>query len=274
MGGPGTLFVEAGDLIDLGTSQGIQSLGNAFNTLLSSTGCAIVVASGYTKDFSDTSTDTSDANSDVNFFSALQSYTNQYALDMAAGDAAGALKVQASAESLISTFLDNSTTKDSGDIDMTLSQISTLEGAAGIFILTNGNLNVGVTNITSGNNLSGGSGIFTAEGGDINIYANDDINVNESRIMTFFGGDITAWSNTGNVNAGRGSKSAVSASPPTIKTINGQPVLVFSPPAVGSGIRAVTYAPGYGVSAPPEGDIYLYAKQTINAGEAGIAGGK
>ena len=273
MGGPGTLAVEAGDSIDLGTSQGIQSLGNAFNNLLGGAGCTVVVASGYTKDFSDTSTDPKDTNSDVNFFSALQGYTNQYAQDMAKGDTADALKVRADAENLISTFLANSTTQGSGDINMTLSQISTLEGAAGIFILSNGNLQVGVTNISSGGSQSGGSGIFTAEGGDISIFANKDINVNESRIMTFFGGDITAWSDTGNVNAGRGSKTAISASPPTVKYINGQSVLVFSPPAVGSGIRAVTYAPGYGLPAPDEGDIYLYARQTIDAGEAGIAGG-
>lgn len=266
MGGPGTLAVEAGDSINLGTSQGIQALGNAFNTLLSGTGCTLVVASGYSKDFSDTSADSS-------FFSSLQGDINQYAEDIAAGKNADALKIRADAEDLIAAFLANSTTSGSGDLNMTLSQISTLAGAAGIFILTNGNLNVGVTNITSGSSLTGGSGIYTAEGGDINIFANEDINVNESRIMTFFGGNITAWSDTGSINAGRGSNSAISASPPSIKAINGQAVLVFSPPAVGSGIRALTYTPGYGLPAPDEGDIYLYARQTIDAGEAGIAGG-
>jgi hypothetical protein len=48
-------------------------------------------------------------------------------------------------------------------------------------------------------------------------------------------------------------------------------VTVFSPPAVGSGIRAVTY----GDNAPEPGDIHLFAPSgVIDAGEAGIAGGK
>jgi hypothetical protein len=56
-------------------------------------------------------------------------------------------------------------------------------------------------------------------------------------------------------------------------------VTTFTPPAVGSGIRAVTYdpnsVPGGPLPIPAPGDIYLFAPQgVIDAGEAGIAGGK
>src|SRR5208283_2738879 len=95
--------------------------------------------------------------------------------------------------------------------------------------------------------------------------------VNQSRIMTFYGGDIAVWSDDGSINAGRGSRTAVSASPPKKQTINGVTTTVFVPPAVGSGIRAVTY----GFNPPPPGNIYLFAPSgIINAGEAGIAGGE
>ena len=116
-----------------------------------------------------------------------------------------------------------------------------------------------------------------------------DLNVNESRVMTFLGGDITIyalWGTDSAVNAGRGSKTAVTVQPPKFvytyqnKTVNGNPVKeitgvteVFTPPAVGSGIRTLTYdASGEGLGgAPPEGDVSIFAK-TIDAGEAGIHG--
>ena len=91
--------------------------------------------------------------------------------------------------------------------------------------------------------------------------------MNESRVMTFLGGDITIWSDTGNINAGRGSKTAIDASPPTLTNVNGQLVLVFNPPPVGSGIRAVTYSPGVGVPAPSAGNIYLFAPKVRSTPE-------
>ena len=96
--------------------------------------------------------------------------------------------------------------------------------------------------------------------------------------MSFRGGDITVWSDQGSVNAGRGSKTTVSSSPPIQKEISpGVYQTFYSPPAVGSGIRAVTSVNPNDPSgqAPSAGDIYLFAPQgVIDAGEAGIAGGK
>ncbi len=44
---------------------------------------------------------------------------------------------------------------------------------------------------------------------------------------------------------------------------------------MGSGVRAVTYNPGYGLATPSAGNIYMFAPEgTIDAGEAGIAGNK
>jgi len=318
--GPGSFTVEAGLSIDLGTSSGIQMVGNTYNPLLPETGSTLIVAAGYSMDFSNSS-------SDAQFFNSLRTQGTLYSQDLADGDTAGAKQVIADTRAnVISPFFSGSANKGAGDIDMTTSQISNLTGPVptysftstgardtffasnpndlingvyinvstaagtqlqtwngtawanvtqGIYILANGNLNVGLsTFITAAQTQN--TGIFTAQGGPINIFAENDVNVNESRVMTFMGGDITVWSDSGNINAGRGSKTAINASPPQLVSINGEQVLLFSPPAVGSGIRAVTYAP-FGVEspvpAPPEGNIYLFAPQgDINAGEAGIAG--
>jgi filamentous hemagglutinin family protein len=273
VGGPGTVIIEAGNSIDLGTSAGIQVQANSSDPSQPTTASTLIVASGYTKDFSNVS-------KDVQFFIALQSAGEKYSEDMAAGDTALAQQDIALAEAkTIDPFFAGSITAGSGDIEMTFSQIAAQSSTAGIFLFANGSLDVGKT--TVGNtSQSTNTGIYTSQGGNINVFAKWDINVNESRIMTFYGGDITVWSDTGDINAGKGSKTEVSASAPSAKCVSYgadgtcvEYVLQFSPPAVGSGIRTVTYAPGYGEQAPAEGNIYLFAPQgVIDAGEAGISG--
>ena len=170
----------------------------------------------------------------------------------------------------------------SGNIEMTSSQISTTSGKDNIYIIAAGELDVGKSTFFNNAAEVQKTGIFTAGGGAINILTNGDVNVNESRVMTFEGGDITVWSESGNINAGRGAKEEVIASPPTLvaeQNTRGEIIgyqVVFTPPAVGSGIRAVTFSPtGPTGQAPPEGDIYLFAiSGIIDAGEAGISGGK
>jgi hypothetical protein len=97
--------------------------------------------------------------------------------------------------------------------------------------------------------------------------------------MTFAGGDIVIWNDHGDVNAGRGARTAVSASPPQAKYEDGEfKGVVFNPPAVGSGIRALTYdpdGPEGPLPAPRAGDAYLVVPEGIvDAGEAGIKANK
>jgi hypothetical protein len=267
LAGPGYLVVQAGGSIDLGTTDGIQSLGNTYNPGLASLytqGASVMVISGFTRDIS-----WDDATA---FFDALRNEGTEYSKLQAEGDTADAQDViKETRITVIEPFIGNSATKGAGDINMTTSQISTLAGGD-ICVFSNGNINVGQTAfVTAAQTQS--TGIFTGYGGAINIFSVKDVNVNESRVMTFFGGDITMWSDTGNINAGRGSTTEIDASPPSLQSVNGQLVLVFNPPQVGSGIRAVTYAPGEGEPAPLAGDIYLFAPQgVIDAGQAGIAG--
>jgi hypothetical protein len=198
---------------------------------------------------------------------------------------------------------------EGGDLILTASQISTIgkaaktayedenapsEKSSDLYVLIGGRIDVGRTTLvdplefplgsTQRNDLASKKyGIFTGDGGAVSLFAQSDIDVFESRIMTFRGGDIFAWSDTGDINAGRGSKTAISTEPPRLVWSDknndgdqdvGEVTLEFSPPAVGSGIRTLTYDPdGFlgPIQSPPIGDAYLYAPQGIlDAGEAGI----
>jgi filamentous hemagglutinin family protein len=266
VGGPGFLVVKAGGTIDLGYSSGILEIGNSENPALAPGG-SLIVAAGISTALSPQAV--------VTFFQGLQNAGTEYSELQAAGDAAGAQSAIINARTnIIGPFLGQ--TNSSGDISMTSSQVSTTGGGA-INMLAAGSLDVGTTELNGGqtSGQTRNTGILTEHGGAINVFANGDVNVNESRIMSFMGGDITVWSDKGNINAGKGSKATISVSAPTYSCKNGVCSVTFNPPAVGSGIRALTYAPNETTPAPPAGDIYLFAPQgVIDAGEAGISGGK
>ena len=273
--GPGVLLVQAGGYISLGNaSDGIQSVGDYLNPALGVKGSDLIILSGYNKEMTPSDIET--------FFDTIRTAGTQYSTLMAEGNKDEADSVlQTVRTQTIEPLLGSPS--GSGDINMTTSQISTNSGKDNIYIIANGKLDVGKSTFFEKEADRAKTGIFTAAGGAINIFVNGDVNVNESRIMTFEGGDITIWSDSGNINAGIGSKEEVVASPPHEVPIQDPQsgdiigyTVEFTPPAVGSGIRAVTYDP-YGAIgvAPPEGDVYLFAiRGIIDAGEAGISGGK
>jgi len=248
--------------------------------------CSLDVVSGYGFDKSAADIEA--------FFKTIRDAGDEYAKLMAEGnlDEANQL-LQATRHDTIEPFLGKPS--GPGDINMTSSQISTSNAASDVFIIANGSLNLGRTALPNATTVNTTSGITTANGGAINIFTVKDVNVQESRVMTFFSqqdmtdngitaddvesgkvtlGDITVWSDQGSINAGRGSRTAVSASAPKLVPDPVMPGVfrkVFTPPAVGSGIRALTY----GENAPTPGNVHLFAPTgIIDAGEAGIAGGK
>ena len=273
--GPGNLIITAGGSIDLGSSTGVQEIGNQFNQYLPTQGSDVTVFAGAAAPVTPAGVNA--------FFDTLRTAGDQYSNLLAQGDTADAqLVVNAVRKSTIEPFTQGSTTS-SGNISMISSSISTNSGTESLNIIATGQIDVGRTSLDT--NSTANTGIYSATGGAINIFSGGDLNVNQSRVMTFFGGDITAWSDTGSINAGRGSKTAVNAQPPKQVTVLNPTTgkfethVVFTPPSVGSGIRAVTYdpntVPGGSLAIPSPGDISLFApKGAIDAGEAGIAGGK
>ncbi|MDR6601016.1 filamentous hemagglutinin family protein [Achromobacter deleyi] len=111
------------------------------------------------------------------------------------------------------------------------------------------------------------AGIITQGEGNIQLYAQGSILLGQSRVMTTFGGGITAWSAQGDINAGRGSKTTVLYTPPK-RVYDGVGNVTLSPNAPSTGAGIATLAPLPEVAA---GDVDLYAPLgTIDAGEAGI----
>jgi hypothetical protein len=111
------------------------------------------------------------------------------------------------------------------------------------------------------------AGLITQGQGNIQIYSQDSLLLGLSRIMTTFGGDILAWSATGDINAGRGSKTTVVFTPPK-RTYDDIGDVVVSPVVPSTGAGIATLAP---IAEVPAGDVDLIAPLgTIDVGEAGI----
>ncbi len=271
--GPGYLAVQAGNRMDLGETRGIKSIGDVFNGYVGTRGSSLIVMSGLHGDMeNDGVVEEIDA-----LFQDLRAAGMEFSVLMAEGKAEEArAAVDTVRDESLAPFMEGYS-QGQGDIDMITSQIGSDAEDSDLFILARGEINVGRSAFFSDEDDRGSTGIYTALGGGVNIFSRGDVNVNESRIMTYMGGDITIWSDEGNINAGKGSKAAINVDPPKITWVGGIPVIKFIPPAVGSGIRCLTYDPdGFeGPQKPPQpGDIYLTAPEgVIDAGEAGIAGG-
>lgn len=111
------------------------------------------------------------------------------------------------------------------------------------------------------------AGIVTQGEGDIRLFSEKSLLLGLSRIMTTFGGSIFAWSEEGDINAGRGAKSTIVFTPARRSyDVYGNVALAPVAPSSGAGIATLNPIPEVA-----SGDIDLIAPQgTIDAGEAGI----
>ena len=162
----------------------------------------------------------------------------------------------------------------SGDLSLFNSQIRTLRDGSIDVLAPGGLINVGVPS----SNPDAEIGIVTRFGGDIRAFTETGFQVEQSKVIAQYGSNITVWANNGDIDAGRGSKSALSASLRSVSTdSDGNTSLSITPSTAGSGIRAQTYdtdGPNKPEVAPDLGDVALIAPRgVLNAGEAGIAAG-
>jgi hypothetical protein len=162
----------------------------------------------------------------------------------------------------------------SGDINVYFSQINTEQGGNISLLAPGGAINAGLAQLptTFGVAKSAGQlGLVAQTNGNINTMAYSDFLVNQSRVMTGDGGNILVWSTEGNIDAGRGSKTALSAAPATVSVDpqSGAPIVTFFAPRTGSGIQTLASTAGV---AP--GDVDLFAPHgVVNANDAGIVAG-
>jgi len=225
------------------------------------------------------------------YFEALVKYGNKYNEQKAIADASGKpedyneqVNIKNEIQSILINplFAGDSTLSEvnTGNIYMTQSSIMTQSGTDSIYIAAAGDLDTGTTVLTDNStsqeeaNKLASTGIATLHGGGISIFTKGDINVNESRIVTYFGNDIFMLSEDGDINAGRGSKSSFISRDPDSLPLNGKRTEVAVAPTPGSGIRALSIDPdGSGsLEAPEQGNVTLISfNGVIDAGEAGIA---
>jgi hypothetical protein len=156
-----------------------------------------------------------------------------------------------------------------GDLSLAFSRIYTLGGGDISLLVPGGFVNVGLANPPPDVQSRSASelGIVAQREGSVRIFASDDVLVNQSRVFTLLGGDIAVWSTTGDIDAGRGAKSAISAPPPAVLVDpQGRVTLDFAGAVAGSGIRTIVTNEDV-----KPGDVDLIAPSgTVNAGDAGI----
>ena len=155
-----------------------------------------------------------------------------------------------------------------GDMNLFFSKLQTISGGDINLFVPGGEVNAGVAVMSDGSKSADKLGIVAQSKGDINAFVKNDFIVNTSRVFTLGGGDILIWSSDGNIDAGKGAKTAlaVKIDPPFFDSDN---KLVIPAPKItsGSGIRT---AASPGIAA---GDVFLFAPRgVVDAGEAGIGG--
>ena len=170
----------------------------------------------------------------------------------------------------------------SGDLDMFFSQLKTEQGGDINLLVPGGSVVVGVPNppaslyTVKATTTNGGLvnipaavnlGVLVLGTGAIDGFADQNFEVNQSRMLTLQGGDIILWASNGNIDAGKGAKSASGAPPPVIQTdASGNLFVNPSSSVSGSGIGQLLTSPDI-----TPGLVNLIApKGAVNAGDAGI----
>jgi len=290
-GGPGRLEVTAGGDIDLGSSKGVVARGNFNNPFLADRGADIYMRAGAAAadygGFLDwlERPEQSEAralagHASLGSDAARAAFLARpdsssllngvlYSVLRGVGRAAAAQegdKDYAAGYAAIAALFPDTYGPFAGDIKMFFSQVKTEQGGGIDLMAPGGMANAGLA--VSGGLAKGPSelGIVTARGGSIRAMVRGDFAVNQSRVFTLQGGDILIWSSEGDIDAGKGSKTAAATPPPQIIVRGDQIILDTSNSVAGSGIGVLLGREGIAA-----GSVDLIApKGTVIAGEAGI----
>ena len=264
---PGSLLIEAGQSVSLGTAMPLASYGNQKNLSLPSA-YADPNKSGSTLPGGAEITVIAGASGDVDLTKLGATFD--------AITLAGKNHDATAAKDAVDKFFANAKIH-AGSIDSYNTSIQSYSGSSIDLLAPGGNITVGLTTPNKDKLI----GLVTNAGGAIRSYLSGDFDINQGKVLTAQGGDILIYTADGSIDAGRGAKTSVTTPPPSRKPVfdsNGNLVgfQYTLPVAVaGSGIQTVTSKPNGPTSvAPPAGNIYLFAPSgTIDAGEAGIASG-
>ncbi len=207
------------------------------------------------------------------FFDLLQIYGSKEAAS-GNGDFAGAF---AAISTLFPGANPDSSTGEAnpyaGNIELYFSRVYTEQGGNISLLAPGGEVNVGLALAPTSfgiDKLPDQLGIVAQTTGNVSAFTYKDLQVNQSRLFAADGGDILVWSTDGNIDAGAGAKTSISAPQVNIAyDSNGQPTVTLRAAIAGSGIQALAATPGVS-----PGDVFLFAPRgVVNANDAGIVAG-
>jgi filamentous hemagglutinin len=125
---------------------------------------------------------------------------------------------------------------EGGNINLFFSQVKSEQGGDVNLFAPGGSINVGVAGAGASAASASRQGVFAIGEGEINAIAGEDFQLGPSRVFTLGGGDIQLWSTAGNIDAGRGSRTASATPPPQVRIRGDLVVLDISDSVSGSGI--------------------------------------
>lgn len=299
--GPGQLYVEAGRNIDLGDSKGISTVAARNNPALPEHQGASITAvagaahaadyAGFIKRYLEDSDVYGESlvkfmkerglDTSITAFKQLN-LNDQRALlldiffnelrESGRAAAQASSKEYARGRSAIATLFPQAADAAAdyhGDINLFFSRIYTVDGGDINLLVPGGLVNAGLASLPPGSPVKSPAekGIVAQAAGSVRAYTRGDFLVNQERVFTLQGGDILLWSDHGNIDAGRGAKTAISAPAPTYDPQpDGSIKVNFAGAVAGSGIRAIVTDPGV-----QPGNVDLIAPDgNVNAGDAGI----
>ena len=123
---------------------------------------------------------------------------------------------------------------------------------------------------STGYAIVNGALVVTLKGGAIRSQVKQEFLVNQGRAFALGGGDVYLVSQQGDIDAGKGAKTASSAPPPIITIdANGSVSVDASASIAGSGIATFVTGPNQHA-----GDVFLIAPRgVVDAGDAGVRSG-
>lgn len=268
--GPGRVLVTAGRDIDLGASRGISTLGDTTNASLADQGADVTLMAGIGANGPALEAFATKYGVAADLQSVLDKF---YAILRESGRTNAPLpnekRSYAAAFEAINTLFPEKSYE--GSIDMFFSRVYTLDGGDIDLLLPGGGVNVGLAAPPSAFGISKEAsqlGLVAQSAGSVRAFLDDNFEVNESRVFAADGGDILVWSSNGDIDAGRGAKTSISAPPPvvSIDPVTGAVTVTFPPALTGSGIRTLTSTPGRQF-----GSVDLITPRgVVDASEAGI----
>lgn len=113
----------------------------------------------------------------------------------------------------------------------------------------------------------GAEGILTLRGGEVRGFTDGSFVLNQSRLFTQRGGDITLWSSNGDLNAGQGPKSS-SNFPPVVLRFNPNGFSEVDSAGSVSGAGIAAFRPSLDIE--PSSVRLIAPVGTVDAGDAGV----